>query len=262
MLNPNAKTHRYDPEYYRANIERFKKNQRKYYSTHTEEIKRKNKLYAQTSEKYKTFRKKYEAKWRRKNKDKFSEYYQKRKRALLLSRAASAQHCLLSIVGAHAGEELDGILTRKKEDIKRCGKTFWVVNSSDARAKDIQNFHGCIYVLFLAPLTENGARPTTAAEETSMFSEDGISWNKMPSAMSKVTGRLISTTCALVLDTIEKVDGTKEVPLAYVDLEDKPIRFRLGCSTMRGIKKDIQGAKMRRVIAVGKLIAPWGVHLR
>jgi hypothetical protein len=50
----------------------------------------------------------------------------------LLEAALESQNCVLSVMGDHAGEGADMIFNRKKADINRLGKTFWLMRSSKA----------------------------------------------------------------------------------------------------------------------------------
>ena len=45
----------------------------------------------------------------------------------LLDEAGSAPACVLSVMGAHAGESVDAIFGRKMADCRIAGLTFWVV---------------------------------------------------------------------------------------------------------------------------------------
>ena len=50
----------------------------------------------------------------------------------LLEAALAGPNCVVSVMGDHAGEGADGS-NRKKADINRLGKTFWLMRSSKAR---------------------------------------------------------------------------------------------------------------------------------
>ena len=56
----------------------------------------------------------------------------------LLDEALAASECVISVMGAHAGEDADTIFERKIEDCKTVGRTFWVAKSAKARPAQVQ----------------------------------------------------------------------------------------------------------------------------
>ena len=59
----------------------------------------------------------------------------------LLDEALAAPQCVVSAMGDHAGEGIDAIFERKIADIRRTGKTFWLMKSPKARPGELQR-HG------------------------------------------------------------------------------------------------------------------------
>lgn len=161
----------------------------------------------------------------------------------------STGRVVLSVMGPHAGESVDAIFERKIEDVRRCGRTFWLFKSPAANPSRATAFKP-ERVLFLAPVAKNGARPTTASSAATEFSRDGVTWETLP-AISPITGKLPAY--ALVLSTLALVD--EEIDLgAYVTYDGKPVVFRLGASTL--LAQPVTSAtigKRRRVIAVGRI---------
>ena len=51
----------------------------------------------------------------------------------LLDEALSAPECVISVMGAHAGEDAATIFERKVGDCRTAGRTFWVAKSAKAR---------------------------------------------------------------------------------------------------------------------------------
>ena len=86
----------------------------------------------------------------------------------ILEIALACPRCVVSVMGDHAGEGADEIFNRKKADINRLGKTFWLMRSSKARPAQVQGMCATIpaYTIFVEPATKDGARPATA--------EDGV----------------------------------------------------------------------------------------
>jgi hypothetical protein len=81
----------------------------------------------------------------------------------LLIKALSASECVISVMGAHAGEGVDTIFSRKIVDCEAFGRTFWVAKSAKARPEQVQALcaSGPGYVIFVEPASLGGARPTT-----------------------------------------------------------------------------------------------------
>jgi len=72
----------------------------------------------------------------------------------LLDEALGASECVISVMGAHAGEDAAVIFERKIEDCRAVGHTFWVAKSAKARPQQVQAFCGSGrgYVIFVEPL--------------------------------------------------------------------------------------------------------------
>ena len=43
-----------------------------------------------------------------------------------------SKYVIISVIGPHAGEPLNQIFSRKMTDVKKAGKTFWVISSNKA----------------------------------------------------------------------------------------------------------------------------------
>ena len=56
----------------------------------------------------------------------------------LLEAALACPQCVVSVMGDHAGEAVDVIFDRKKADIGRMGKTFWLMRSPKAQPAQVQ----------------------------------------------------------------------------------------------------------------------------
>ena len=183
-----------------------------------------------------------------------------------LDEALVSDRVVLSVMGAHAGEGVDAIFSRKIADVSTCGETFWVYGSPASRPDRAQAV-GCEYVLFLAPVVKNGARPTTEADAASMFSVDKKIWQPLPASLSPVTGKLRRGGYALSLSSLSLcTDG--QVDLWQYAHAEEPVRFRLGASTLPVHRQDTSTnparavSRFRRVLAVGKLGDPCAVWVR
>ena len=56
----------------------------------------------------------------------------------LFETASACQHCVISVIGDHAGEGIDPIFERKKADIEQIGRTFWLMRSPKAQPEQVQ----------------------------------------------------------------------------------------------------------------------------
>ena len=177
----------------------------------------------------------------------------------------------MSVVGTHAGETLAQILDRKREEIKKAGKTFWLYKSHSAKPSAVQKLANSnpkeTVCLFIHPSTDGGAKPTKHKERLEEFSSDGLSWQEVPEGIL-VTGDHKGT-FALVLKDIEPVEEMIDT-WDYSSFADpsKPLKTRLGDSTLPVIKKSSENhpekmkSNIRKVVAVAKLTKPFGVWLR
>jgi len=125
-------------------------------------------------------------------------------------------------------------------------------------------------VLFLAPTTNGGARPTTSQESADEYSEDRKTWHPIPANLSPVTGRLDAHTTALVFDALQTANSAILDIWQYSDLTDprEPERTMLGRSTVCAFRCDMSHhlsrmkSRYRRIIAVPRLAPPFCVRVR
>ena len=190
----------------------------------------------------------------------------------MLEAALASPRCIISVMGAHAGEGVDEIFDRKIADIKTTGITFWLMRSPKARPAKVQEICQTkpVYTIFIEPATSAGARPTTAANAAKKYSADGKSWYQFPEYMGPVTGKLDNSAYALVFGMLTTdVSGTLDL-WNYADFSDaqRPLKFILGCSTMCAVQQDMKShpdrmkSRYRKVIALAQLAKPFCVWLR
>jgi hypothetical protein len=190
----------------------------------------------------------------------------------LLAKALSASECVISVMGAHAGEGVDTIFSRKIGDCEAFGRTFWVAKSAKARPEQVQTLcaSGPGYVIFVEPASPGGARPTTQAESAAEYSPDRVNWCSLPEGIGPVTGQMDDLAAALVFNALATdEDGTIDL-WKYADRSDvsRPPKFTLGLSTICAVRKDTSEhpdrmkSRERRVVAVGRLTRPYCVWLR
>ncbi len=190
----------------------------------------------------------------------------------LLDEALDASECVISVMGAHAGEDADTIFGRKIDDCESVGRTFWVAKSPKARPAQVQAVcrSGRGFVIFVEPASPGGARPTTESDAAAEYSPDRVGWLPLPGGLGPVTGQIDDSATALVFDRLATgVDGTLDL-WEYADGSnpDRPLRFTLGLSTACAVRKDTSGhpermkSRYRRVVAVARLAEPYCVWLR
>lgn len=189
-----------------------------------------------------------------------------------LEAALACPQCVVSVMGDHAGEGVDAIFNRKKEDIARTGKTFWLMRSPKARPAHVQGICTTVpaYTIFVEPATKGGARPTIEGDAAKEYSDDGVLWHQLPKGLSPVTGKLDTGATALVFDVMTTdVSGTLDL-WGYGELSDinRPLRFILGCSTVCAVRKDMKShpermkSRYRGIVAVAQLAHPYCVWVR
>ena len=190
----------------------------------------------------------------------------------LLDEALAASECVISVMGAHAGEDADGIFGRKIDDCETVGRTFWVARSAKARPAQVQGIcnPGRGYVIFVDPASPSGARPTTESDSATEYSPDRARWFPLPNGIGPVTGQMDTSAAALVFDKLTTdVDRTVDL-WAYADAADpaKPLKFILGLSTACAVRKDMSAhpermkSRYRRAVAVARLADPYCVWMR
>ena len=185
-------------------------------------------------------------------------------------------YVIISIIGPAAGETVAEILERKKGEIERTGRSFWLYRSYRARPSGIQDLckeslskKNSPICIFIKPATENGAQPTRGRNIAKEFSKDGNSWEKIPKGVL-VTG-LVPNASAMIFDKLDDVE--RGVFLNLWDYSQflspgRAVRIIRGASTIRCIRKssrndpDRMGSNIREVVAIGRLVKPFSVWLR
>lgn len=190
----------------------------------------------------------------------------------LLDEAFHVSECVISVMGAHAGENADAIFGRKIADCETVGRTFWVAKSAKARPAQVQAIckPGWGYVIFVDPATPSGARPTTESVCATEYSPDRARWFPLPDGIGPVTGQMDNSATGLVFDELTTDVGRTVDLWAYADAadSDQPLKFILGLSTACAVRKDMSAhpermkSRYRRVVAVARLTDPYCVWLR
>ncbi|MBK7982549.1 MAG: hypothetical protein IPK09_02830 [Candidatus Competibacteraceae bacterium] len=185
----------------------------------------------------------------------------------LIDEAMQNSKCIISVIGSHAGEGINNILDRKKADIQKIGKTFWIVKSSTISPSEVQGICNAtpIYTLFIGPASKGGAKDTKNETVAKSYSEDYRIWHPLPEHLTPVTGKLDSQTTALVFDRIETGFDEMINLWDYSEQDDQPLKLSLGRSTTHAIQKDPKNhpdrmkSPHRKLIAIARLVKPYAV---
>ena len=184
------------------------------------------------------------------------------------------EYSLFSVMGPHAGEDSDVIFERKIADIRKAGRTFWVIRSHKAKPNMVQTIGATVCGMsgdplcaFLAPSSPGGAVPTKTASAAAEHSADRYAWNKLPRGISPVTGQMTPSTCALVFDELYLRTSTAVDLWQYADFftPEMPVKIRQGASTLGVTHRDTSShpdrmkSHLREVVAVGRLVHPFAV---
>lgn len=190
-----------------------------------------------------------------------------------------SQYAIVSIVGSHAGADLQSIVDVKQRDIIAHKFCYWVLMSHKAKP-DVIRFicsGGPVKCYFIHAAGTSkarpmgNARPTTTRDIASMRSVDKLKWEPMPAGMSEVTGRLGAkgNGYGLVLGNIEvHLPGTvldiAKFSESMDENEPRPLGILPGCSTICCVEKDEPQfpIKSRSLFATGTLVYPFCVWLR
>lgn len=190
---------------------------------------------------------------------------------LKLMNILDKKYLIISVVGSHAGEGISPIFLRKKNEIDKNGKTYWLIKSFKARTTQIQKLcqkaeseGEAIYCAFITASAKNGAKPTVSDSLVKHISENNDKWIALPEDV-KITGKIDSHSTALVLSELEILGEPLTIDLwNYSDADNKPIKLQLGASTVCCINVPSVGMKSRnRIIAAwGKLKSPYAVWVK
>jgi hypothetical protein len=189
-----------------------------------------------------------------------------------LENALASPHCIISVMGSHAGECADVIFDRKKSDILAAGMAFWLIRSPKARPAHVQKMCSTSpgYTIFVEPSTKGGARPTIESKPAKEFSHDRIIWQRLPIGIGPVTGKLDRGATALVFETLTTSIGGVLDLWNYSEYSDisRPLKFTLGCSTICSVRKESEAhiermkSRYRGIVAVARMKEPFCVWVR
>jgi len=165
---------------------------------------------------------------------------------------------------------------RKIQDVKNIGLTYLLMKSFKAKPSMVQEL--CLkakkedekaYCIFIEASSKGGAIPTETATYAISHSKDNITWENLPDGLSPVTGKMDKQAYALIFDKLEIMDDVMDL-WNYSDFfnEEEPIKIIQGASTICASKKDMKHhskkmiSRYRRIMAIGRLYAPYCVYLR
>ncbi len=153
----------------------------------------------------------------------------------LLSSCLAAPALVVSVIGPHANESVDAIFKRKMDDVRSIGQTLWLVTSSKVNPLDVQAMCQLSSIGYVVFVESSGApRPTTTGTAASRYSADHRIWQRLPSGLSPVTGKLGRSAKAFIFDSLELCQGEPFDMWAYGEQPDgnTPLNTKIGQSTV------------------------------
>ena len=169
---------------------------------------------------------------------------------------------IISVIGPHAGEDLDYIISRKKSDIEKFGFTFWFFKKNYLCNDKIILEYKPTIVNFLAPKVKGTAKDTKVAKIAQQYSLDNINWVDIPLEMSSVTGNIHKNSIALMLSGLEWCN-TGMFLTYYQNVKDLLVKLNQFSSTqvIKEISPNISD-NYRDVILTGRLYQQGFAFLR
>jgi hypothetical protein len=142
---------------------------------------------------------------------------------------------VLSIIGWHAGESVENIVERKRDDIKKAARAIWLYRSWKAPIPMTPQF-GSAFPKPAVVFLKGSAFPTGTALQAREMSEDRKRWDRLPNGIGKVTGKLPGG--GLVIG--ELVPVVIDIDLwGYLQHPDLcPLGFPQGASTACAVPSD------------------------
>jgi len=188
------------------------------------------------------------------------------------------KYVVISVIGSHAGEPLEEIFLRKITDITRTGKTFWIINSTKASLKLINQMKKTalkenkdIFCIFIEPSQKGGSADTKLSEPAKEYSEDKQIWQSFDEKTSPVTGKMTTNSYAMVFEKISLIESELKLNLwdyADFDNQNEPIKLNQFRSSFCGIQKNMfdnpnkMKSNLRKIVAVAKLYSVGAIWLR
>jgi hypothetical protein len=173
-------------------------------------------------------------------------------------------------VGVHAKETLADILARKRRELEGAGVSFWGYGGNTChpttmvqpfvseRLKDGKSVYLCMHEM----MSRHYAEPVRANE----YSEDGITWKKVPDAINVLGSRY-----ALVVDSLDDADFS--LPLSQTRVGVGMQKGRSGSDYVQGrvdkaclelvdTTADLNDERTFKIGVAAKLASPYAVLLR
>jgi hypothetical protein len=112
--------------------------------------------------------------------------------------------------------------------------------------------------------------PTKTSCAAVEYSRDLSTWERLPPDIGPVTGQMTRSACALVFDQLVLCELGGLDLWHYADFfnQEQPVKIRQGASTVGVVGRDTSAhsdrmkSHIRQVVAIGRLIEPFGVWVR
>lgn len=177
---------------------------------------------------------------------------------------------IISVIGPHAGEDIDSIFTRKINDIKKCNYTYWICKSRAISPEIITAFQAFnnpfeLFIIFIKTANNSLGKDTNISDKAQYFKEED-QWVSLDQKLSPLTGKMPTNGFKL-----GEINVVKE---KWINLNEylewspekakngKPIQIMMGKSTLCIIKanqktRNEMKNSVREIVGYARLITPY-----
>lgn len=180
------------------------------------------------------------------------------------------KHIIIMKIGYHAGESLNEIINRKKDEKKKSGIIFWGYGGTLLHpTRQVIPFvneslqHGNIPMLLMC-ITPSKHQPSKELSKAREFSVDGTSWNPLPEGVV-VTGSKYALICDRIIEVNFEIESN-EYKVAVGRRKGQSLgeylKFRIdkACASLN--KDSAKGSVKIHVSLIGELTEPYATFLR
>lgn len=175
---------------------------------------------------------------------------------------------IISVIGPHAGEDLETIFKRKINDIKQYHYTYWICKSRVISPEIISAFQEFnnqseLFMIFIKT-AKNSLGKDTNKDDRAQYVKENDKWVPLDQRLSPLTGKM--PTNGFKFGEINLVQG-KWIDLnEYVEWEhdktnnEKQIQIMMGKSTLcirKSNKKQKMKNSVREIVGYARLIPPY-----
>lgn len=154
---------------------------------------------------------------------------------------------IFSILGPHAGETVEEVISKKLQDIDRCGYCLWFYFNTRLCNLQTSGLDNTEEVLFFNPKTIGGASDTKVNKVVRGYFDKFDKYISLPIEMSPVTGNINKKSCCFKLTSIVSYTSLQYIDVKeFEDIDKKHIVFNKYCSHILGFPRYVK-AKERNI---------------